>query len=416
MNILLCDADGFLGRAIASRLESAGHQVIRAVRRPVLPGDISIDFRTDLTPDSWHPRLENIDAAINAIGILRERERDDFERIHHLAPAALFRACQKAGILRVLHISALGQEGIAPYLDSKRRADAELLRLMPANAAVLRPSLVFGPQGTSTRFFMALASLPIHAIPCGAGRLQPIHVDDVAEAALRLVEAPPAPSRILDLPGPCAMRYAEWMSTYRQLMGLPPAPHLPIPAFIMAMAARCAGGFRTSMLCRETWALMRQGSTADASNATALLGRPLCNPADFVPPETAATLRLQAFAAWRRPMLIGTLALIWLFTAIVCAGIYPVSSSLTLLQAFGLTGATASFTLTAAIGLDALMGLLTLFRPRRKLWLFQLALVSLYTLLIGWRLPEFLIHPFGPVLKNIAIAALLIQLYAEETQ
>jgi hypothetical protein len=61
------------------------------------------------------------------------------------------------------------------------------------------------------------------------------------------------------------------------------------------------------------------------------------------------------------------------------------------------------------------VGVLTLLRPGRNLWLFQLALIAAYTLLICWRLPEFLFHPFGPVLKNLAIAAIIIQLYAEET-
>ncbi|MDR0717697.1 MAG: SDR family oxidoreductase [Azoarcus sp.] len=415
MNVFLCGADGFLGRAIQRTLAAAGHHVTRGVRRPRLPGDIAIDYRRDLAPEDWLPRLEGMDAVINAVGILREQRADDFARIHHRAPAALFRAAAMAGVGKTVQISALGAPAALPYLASKYAADAALLETLPENATVLRPALVFGQEGVSTRFFMALASLPILCVPRGAGELRPVHVDDVAATVAACLAAPAAASRVLRLPGPRALGYAEWMETYRALMKLPPAPHLPVPGFFMAAAARCAGMFRASLLSRDTWAMMRHGNRGDAEEAPLFPGQTLRDPAAFAPPEDAGRLRLAALAAWRRPMLVSVLAAIWLLTALASVALHPVAESLALLRPFGLAGAAAATTLALAAALDALMGVLTLCRPGRKLWLFQLALVAAYTLLICWRLPEFLFHPFGPVLKNLAVAAIIIQLYAEET-
>ncbi|MDR0673716.1 MAG: SDR family oxidoreductase [Zoogloeaceae bacterium] len=420
MNILLCGADGFLGRAIASRLETAGHWIVRGVHRIRQAGDIALDYQRDLTPETWLPRLQGVDAVINAVGILREATPGDFERVHHRAPAALFQACAQAGIRRVIQISAVGPTALTSYLASKHAADAALLQHLSEGATVLRPTLIFGEDGASSRFFLALASLPFLFVPQGIGKVQPVHIDDLTAAVEKTLGVPerlesdPAPSRILDFPGPRAQTYGEWLEGYRKLMGLSSALHIPVPAFVMAATARLAGCFSRSLLCRDTWTMLAQGNVAEAGAASAFLDRPLRDPADFAAPKAAEGLRLRAFAFWRHPLLLGTLAAIWLLTALLSAGIFPIEQSLALLAPFGLHGKAALFTLMAASGLDAAMGFLTLLRPGRRLFAFQLALVLFYSLSIAWRLPEFLSHPFAPVLKNLAIAALLFQLIAEE--
>jgi hypothetical protein len=40
----------------------------------------------------------------------------------------------------------------------------------------------------------------------------------------------------------------------------------------------------------------------------------------------------------------------------------------------------------------------------------QIVLIVLYTALISWRLPEFWLHPYGPLSKNLPMIALLILL------
>jgi uncharacterized protein YbjT (DUF2867 family) len=431
MNILLCGADGFLGRAITAHLEAAGHRIIRGVHSVQRAGDIPIDYQRDLEAEIWLPRLRDVDAVINAVGILRERTPGDFERIHHRAPAALFAAAAQAGIRQVIQISATGpggrhsggrhpgeqqdSTGLTPYLSSKHAADAALLRSLPQGATALRPTLIFGEDGASSQFFLSLASLPLLAIPQDIGKVQPVHVSDLTATVKKALEVDPStPSRILELPGPRALDYAEWLEGYRKLMALAPAVHIPVPAFVMAATARLAGCFPRSLLCRDTWTMLAQGNVAEAEAASAFLERPLRNPTDFAAPKNAERLRLRALAFWRRPLLLGTLAAIWLLTAFISAGIFPLEQSLALLAPFGLHGGAALVTLAAAIGLDAGMGLLTLLHPGRRLFWCQLALIVLYSLFIAWRLPEFLLHPFGPVLKNLSIAALLLLLIAEE--
>lgn len=102
-----------------------------------------------------------------------------------------------------------------------------------------------------------------------------------------------------------------------------------------------------------------------------------------------------------------TLAAIWLVTGALSLGIYPKADSFGLLERVGLHGTTALTTLYSAATLDIAMGLLTLFRPSKFLWKAQAMLTVAYTLIISVWLPEFWLHPFGPILKNLPILMLL---------
>ena len=99
-----------------------------------------------------------------------------------------------------------------------------------------------------------------------------------------------------------------------------------------------------------------------------------------------------------------SLAVIWLATGALSLGIYPQADSLLLLERVGLHGHTALIALYLATSMDVVLGLLTLFAPRKALWQFQVALIVVYTLVISIGLPEFWLHPFGPILKNLPIS------------
>ena len=53
-------------------------------------------------------------------------------------------------------------------------------------------------------------------------------------------------------------------------------------------------------------------------------------------------------------------------------------------------------------------------RRARWLWIAQAAVILVYSAIIAVALPEFLAHPFGPVVKNLPILALLALLYGME--
>src|SRR5690606_26266338 len=181
MIVLVTGSSGFIGRHLTEALRARGHCVIE-VRGRVSDSarQVDADFTRDLRSEAWIATLANVDCVINAVGILRERGDQTFERIHALAPSALFEACARAGVRRVIQISALGADsGTSGYFASKHAADEHLAKL-PLDYTIVQPSVVYGHGGTSARLFSMLASLPLVPLP-GAGRqlLQPLHIDEI---------------------------------------------------------------------------------------------------------------------------------------------------------------------------------------------------------------------------------------------
>lgn len=417
MNILVCGGEGFIGRVLCSALARAGHRVFKGVRHATHQDEVQIDYATDVDPAVWLPRLRNIDVVVNAVGILIERGKQTFDLVHRRAPIALFDAACLAGVQRVVQISALGaQTGDTEYFASKRSAD-DYLQSLPVAHHILRPALIYGPRGSSSRFFRALASLPIHPLPAGGHQLvRPIHIEELAEIVVRLMNDSAADQPVLDLVGGTQLEYRQMLAVYRASMALPRAWSISIPAAVIDVSAALLDRVPHSMLTRDTWRMLQSGNTGHITSTTAALGRPPKGLETFVTPDEAIALRHAALAMWRPALLRGALALTWLWTAFCSAFIYPRAASLSLLARVHLQGGAAFVALSLATALDFAFGFATLAFPGRRLWAMQIGLICTYSIVIAVALPEFLWHPFGPILKNAPILALLFVLFSEETR
>ncbi|VWD00968.1 SDR family oxidoreductase [Burkholderia contaminans] len=416
MTVLVCGANGFIGRALCAQLEAGGHRVLRGVRQAAGPSDVAIDFAKDVDPDAWLARLEGVDVVINAVGILADQRGATLDVVHRAAPCALFTACCRAGVRRVIQISALGVErGDTRYFASKSAAD-RFLQTLPIDFRIVRPALVYGTDGASARFFRMLASLPVQVLPAGGHqRLRPVHVDDLAEVVARCVDAPAAGCPVIDVVGTDEVEYREMLARYRAALGFPPAARIALPGPLAGVAAVLLGTLPGAIFTRDTWTMLRGGNTGDPAAATAMLGRPPRGIDGFIGAEAAA-LRRDALAMWRRPLLLGALAIVWIWTAIASAFIHPLRASLALLAPAHVTGLPALIALYAASALDFAFGIATIIAPSRRLWAAQAALIVAYSAVIAVTMPGLLAEPFGPVLKNVPILAILLILFSEEEQ
>jgi uncharacterized protein YbjT (DUF2867 family) len=410
-SVLVCGANGFIGRHVCAALMRSGHRVLRGVRRPG-PGEVAMDFRADTRVSVWLPRLQGVQAVVNAVGTIDPAHMD---AIHRDAPIALFDACGKAGVSQVIQLSALGagdESAATRFLQTKRAADRHLMTL-PLAWTIVRPSLVAGADGASSRMFRALASLPVVPLPgAGAQQLQPVAVQDVADLIAALL-APGAPTLlVVDAVGPEVVTYRQMLQAYRTAIGLRDAIWLPVPPPVVAAAVAVASPLSSGIVSRDTLAMLEAGSTASPELFEHLLGRrpaPFTHALDGLP---ARVLRLDAVWVWAEPLLRCALALTWLVTALVSVFVYPMAGSRELLRPAGIEGALAPAAVWAAAGLDAAFGVLTLWRPSRLLWLAQIALILGYSLIVTVFLPQMWAHPFGPLLKNVPILAVLCVLLA----
>jgi uncharacterized protein YbjT (DUF2867 family) len=272
MNVLLTGASGFIGSHLARALRAAEYVVIEA-RREVASGTASVrvDFTRDLSVRDWLPKLAGIDAVINAVGIVREHGAQTFANIHKRAPQALFTACVAAGVKRVVQISALGADrGMTRYFLSKRAAD-DYLATLPLEWTIVRPAMVLGAGGSSSRLFAMLARLPVVPLPGrGEQRVQPLHIDDLTEALVHLLSDASTHRSRVELVGPQSFSLRELLAGLRAAKRLSPPRFLPVPMSLVRAATHVAA----SPLDEETLGLLEAGGRGDPATIGHLLGRP----------------------------------------------------------------------------------------------------------------------------------------------
>ena len=238
MRVLVIGVTGLIGSAIAARLALLGHAVVGASRGSscarLLPiTHVSIDMARAVDASDWLPHLQGIDALVNCAGVFQDSPRDSTEGVHAKGAAALFAACVRAGVRRVVHISAVGIDRGAPtpFSHSKLAGDRALMAL-DLDWVILRPSVVVGRAAYGgSALIRGLAALPLRPKVPDTGDLQVVHLDDVVNTVVFFL-APDALSRqVIELVGPRRWTFDELVSLFRRWLGFAPAHVFRLPRF-----------------------------------------------------------------------------------------------------------------------------------------------------------------------------------------
>jgi len=269
LTVAVTGAAGFVGRHVCRTLIEHGHGVRALVRDPrraahlpraaqAIKGDVFDRASLDRFVDK-------IDACIHLVGIIKEQPRLDitFERLHVEATANVVAACESAGVLRYVHMSALGArpDAVARYHRTKFEAE-QIVRASRLPWTIFRPSLIHGPEGELTemvaRWVRGQAS-PFLFMPWfGAGPLgrgpkrlvQPIYIEDLAEAFARSIETERTVREVYPIGGPDRMTWPEMLYAFRDAIAPGSKKRaLAIPAWkAMAMAKIMAAASLGSLL------------------------------------------------------------------------------------------------------------------------------------------------------------------------
>jgi NADH dehydrogenase len=172
--------------------------------------------------------MRDKDAVINLVGILHSRDvvlpySKDFAEAHVELPKKIVAACKKAGVRRLLHMSALGADpkGPSEYLCSK--GDGETIVMAAKgdlDVTVFRPSVMFGLGDSFLSMFAGvLRKLPFFPLGFGQARFQPVWVADVADAFVDSLGNPASFGQAYDLVGPKVYTLRELVDYTAELVG-----------------------------------------------------------------------------------------------------------------------------------------------------------------------------------------------------
>ena len=216
-HILVIGGSGFIGGHVVAALVKDGREIVVPTRRResakrliLLPTVDAVE--ADIHDDATLQRLvAGKSAVIDLVGILHGSERA-FEAAHVDLPRRIVEACRKAGVPRLLHMSALGAsvDGPSRYLRSKGRGEAIVEAAgadghgsAPLATTIFRPSVVFGRDDRFLNLFASLQRwFPVMPLGRADARFQPVSVHDVAKAFVAALDDDESFGRIYELAGP----------------------------------------------------------------------------------------------------------------------------------------------------------------------------------------------------------------------
>ena len=230
--VCLIGGSGFVGHHAANLLCTRGVALrIPTRRRERVKSELIVLPNTEVIEANINDvnvlgeMIAGCEAVINLTGILHEKSKGDFQRVHAELPRKIVNACRVSGVSRLVHISALKAAHDAPseYLRSKAAGEQQI-RAAEANGiqtTIFRPSVIFGRDDAFLNLFAQLARLsPLIPLGCPYARFQPIFVDDVARAIATCLDNPETFSQTFELCGPNVYQLQELVAYVCSVRGL----------------------------------------------------------------------------------------------------------------------------------------------------------------------------------------------------
>ncbi|MEI9989169.1 MAG: complex I NDUFA9 subunit family protein [Rhizomicrobium sp.] len=274
---------GFLGRHTIRALAKAGHRIRVAVRYPntgfFLPpmgtvGQIVLLRCNAREADEVAAAVAGAEAVVNLTGILAPRGEQSFEAVHVEAAETIAKAAKAAGARTLVHVSAIGadKDAASAYAGSKGEGEERVRAAFP-EAAIVRPSLVFGPEDDFFNRFAALARI-LPALPLIGGghtRFQPVFVGDVAAAIARLAQDPSLGGRIYELGGPAVYTFKELMQIVLRETGRQRLL-VPVPFALATLKALFLQFLPKPLLTPDQVTLLKSDNVVTGENGLGALG------------------------------------------------------------------------------------------------------------------------------------------------
>lgn len=226
MKVAITGGSGFVGRALADRLEE-----------PVV---ISRRSGTDITDvDALTAAFAGCDAVAHCAGINREIGDQTFRRVHVEGTAAVVEAARRAGVRRLVMVSFLRARPDcgSGYHESKWEAE-EIVRGSGLPHTILKSGMIYGPGDHMVdHVTRAVRTLPFFwTVGYRERTARPVPVDDAADVLVAALEGR-IPEPTVAVMGADEVTLGEAIRRIARVAGRRPA-FLPVPTWVVRVLAQ----------------------------------------------------------------------------------------------------------------------------------------------------------------------------------
>jgi len=198
--ILVFGASGQIGRNLIRKLTKNNFKVVAVTRNIhqkgyILKTQANSGYLEILELDKLNEeKIKNLfnscSICINLIGILYEKNKNQFNKIHSILPNLLSKLAKEKKIDQFIHLSALAVENAKDSDYAKSKLAGEInVRKNFKNSVILKPSIVYSIDDNFTTTFMTLLNrLPVMPLYYnGDTKFFPIHVSDLTEIIFQTI-------------------------------------------------------------------------------------------------------------------------------------------------------------------------------------------------------------------------------------
>ena len=272
--VTIFGGDGFIGRYVCEYLFKKGVRVRVASRDPrnsyflqplAQVGQFGFEKADITNADSVRNAVKSATSVINLVGVFGRA----MDKVHVEGARTLAEAAREAGASAFVHISAINADpnSQSNYGRTKGEGEAAVRQAFP-DAAIIRPSLVFGPEDDLTNRFAAMARLPVLPVIAARRKFQPVYVRDVAKAiAMAALDPARFGGKTFEIGGPQVLSMVELHRAILAITGLDPEI-VHMPDVLTGLIAKL-GFLPGAPITRDQW-LMLQRDNVPAKGAPGL--------------------------------------------------------------------------------------------------------------------------------------------------
>ncbi|WP_232494963.1 complex I NDUFA9 subunit family protein [Novosphingobium kaempferiae] len=266
--VTILGGSGFVGRHLAQELLARGARLRIASRHPkkafvIKPlGNLGqVQFAgVDVTKsDSLAAVLAGSDAVVNLVGAFS----GNLDALQGKGVGEVAAAARAAGATAFVHVSAIGADASSDVAYARTKAEGEqaVLAAFP-EATIVRPSLMFGPDDNLVNMFANLiARMPAMPVFAPQAKLQPVFVDDVAEAIANALSDASAQGKTFELAGPEVVTMLELNERIANAQGRSRA-FAELPDAVSGLIASATGWLPGAPITSDQFKLLQAGSVA----------------------------------------------------------------------------------------------------------------------------------------------------------